>query len=198
MSKWLNDINLIGNKVKLMPLALSHREALLDAAADGALWNLWFTSVPSIDNIDQYLETALNDHAANRALPFVVIDLTQDKVIGATRFCNVVPQDRRLEIGYTWYAKSYQRTGVNMECKYLLLQHAFEHLDAIAVEFRTHWHNHASRRAISRLGAKQDGILRNHRIVADGSIRDTVVFSIIESEWKAVKKSLEYEMNRAR
>jgi RimJ/RimL family protein N-acetyltransferase len=124
----------------------------------------------------------------------VVIDLKTDEIIGSTRFCNATPQFRRVEIGYTWYAKSYQRTGVNTECELLLLRHAFEHLHAIAVEFRTNWHNHASRNATLRLGAKQDGVLRNHRIDTEGIMRDTVIFSIIDTEWPAVKKNLKYKM----
>jgi RimJ/RimL family protein N-acetyltransferase len=129
-------------------------------------------------------------------MPFVVREKETGKVIGSTRYCNVDEVNQRLEIGYTWYAKSYQRTSVNTECKYLLLTHAFEKLDAIAVEFRTHWHNHASRAAIARLGAKLDGVLRNHQKSADGVYRDTVVFSIINLEWPVVKKSLEYKLSK--
>lgn len=124
------------------------------------------------------------------------LDKSTGKIIGTTRYCNIDVPNKRLEIGYTWYAKSYQKTGVNKACKYLLLQHAFEKLNAIAVEFRTHWHNHPSRTAILKLGAKQDGILRSHRIQADGSLRDTVVFSIIQPEWTTVKKSLEFQMHK--
>lgn len=196
MIDWDKDTILEGGKVKLVPLALEHRDALLNAAADGKLWELWFTSVPSEATIDKYLQTALNQQENKSSLPFVIVDKETNNVIGSTRYCNIESSNRRLEIGFTWYAKSYQRTGVNTECKYLLLKNAFENYKAIAVEFRTHWQNHKSRNAILRLGAKQDGILRNHRILGDGSLRDTVVFSIIESEWKTVKKSLEYEMDR--
>jgi len=128
------------------------------------------------------------------SLPFVVIDNDNGKIIGATRFCNASADSRRVEIGYTWYSTSYQRTSVNTECKLLLLTYAFEALDAIAVEFRTHWHNEKSRKAITRLGAKQDGVLRNHSIQADGAYRDTVVFSIINLEWPTVKKSLQFKL----
>ena len=193
---WLTPITLQTPNVKLIPLLPSHKEELLAAAADGQLWGLWYTSVPSPTTIDAYLDFALNEQAHQRALPFAVIDIKSNKIIGATRYCNAEPEHRRLEIGYTWYAKSYQRTGVNTACKYLLLAHAFEQLKTVAVEFRTHWHNHRSRSAISRLGAKQDGILRNHRIDADRCLRDTVVFSIIEHEWPAVKKFLAFEMNK--
>lgn len=198
MKKWLSPTNLEGNLVKLIPLSLSHKNALLEAASDGELWNLWFTSVPSQEKIDEYLNYAFSEQEENRALPFAIIDKKTDKIIGSTRFCNVVESNRRVEIGYTWYSKSYQRTGINTECKYLLLQYAFENLKCIAVEFRTNWYNQASRKAILRLGAKQDGVLRNHQIDANGMLRDTVVFSIIESEWQAVKKLLEFEMSRKR
>lgn len=196
MELWLNEVQLTGNLATLLPLARSHRDALVAAAADGNLWELWFTGVPSESTIDQYLDKALSERNTGSALPFVVMDNETGRVIGSTRYCNVSTENRRLEIGYTWYAKSYQRTAVNSECKLLLLSHAFEALDAIAVEFRTHWHNHASRNAIARLGAKQDGILRNHSIEPDGAFRDTVVFSIINSEWPSVKKSLRYKLTR--
>jgi len=124
------------------------------------------------------------------------LDKNNGDIIGSTRYYNVQPEHRRLEIGYTWYAKKYQRTGVNTECKYLMLKYAFEDLNCIAVQFLTNWHNLRSRAAIVRLGAKQDGVLRNHRLNADGSCRDTVVFSIIEQEWQSVKKSLKYEMKK--
>ncbi|MPR33711.1 GNAT family N-acetyltransferase [Salmonirosea aquatica] len=196
MPNWLNPIQLEGQKVDLVPLEKSHRDDLLLAAADGELWNIWYTSVPSESTIDKYLETALQEQADGKSLPFVVVDREKGTLIGTTRYCNAEPEHRRLEIGYTWYAKSFQRTGVNTECKYLLLRHAFESLDTIAVEFRTNWFNYRSRNAILRLGAKQDGVLRNHRIDKDGILRDTVVFSIIQPEWKTVKRSLEYEMGR--
>lgn len=125
---------------------------------------------------------------------FAVIDNATQKIIGSTRYCNADAINKRIEIGYTWYAKSFQRTGINTECKYLLLTHAFETLNVIAVEFRTHWHNQASRTAIARLGAKQDGVLRNHQKSAEGVYRDTVVFSIIDLEWSAVKTNLQFKM----
>ncbi|MEL7120301.1 MAG: GNAT family protein [Bacteroidota bacterium] len=193
---WPSKVELVGQKVKLVPLEAAHKEALLEAASDGKLWELWYTSVPSTATIDQYLNFAFSERELAKATPFVVIDKSTDKLIGSTRYCNIDQSNKRLEIGYTWYAQSYQRTGVNTECKYLLLQYAFEELGYIAVEFRTHWYNYRSRRAIARLGAKQDGVLRNHRLYPDGSTRDTVVFSIIDREWLAVKNSLEYEMER--
>jgi len=195
MTKWLNEIELEGSLVKLIPLRRDHREDLLRAAADGELWKLWYTSVPSEKTIDAYINWVLSEWEKDKALPFVVVDKKTNKIIGSTRFCNATPEHRRVELGYTWYAKSFQKTGVNTECKYLLLTHAFDTLDCIAVEFRTHWHNVASRNAIARLGAKQDGVLRNHQIDAEGAIRDTVVFSILRDEWQVVKKSLLFRMN---
>lgn len=191
----IKDLHIEGNLVRLEPMDNVHRNDLLSAATDGQLWDLWFTSVPSESSIDDYMSKAFRDRDQGLAYPFVIFRKADNKIVGSTRYCNMEPANRRLEIGYTWYAQSVQRTGVNTECKYLLLRHAFEQLDLIAVEFRTHWYNTKSRNAILRLGAKQDGVLRNHRIDADGAIRDTVVFSIIRDEWLAVKKSLEFKMN---
>lgn len=196
MNTWLTPVTLTGETVILMPLAPEHKDALVHAASDGELWTLWYTSVPSAETIDQYLRKAFSDQEQQTALPFVVIDKQSGKVIGATRFCNVESASRRLEIGYTWYSESVQRTGVNTECKHLLLEHAFEVRNAIAVEFRTNWYNFPSRKAIARLGAKQDGVLRNHRIDHEGNLRDTVVFSIISGEWPGVKRSLRFQMER--
>ncbi|MBM1107529.1 GNAT family N-acetyltransferase [Aurantibacter crassamenti] len=196
MSAWLKEVELIGEVVKLTPLKASHKQQLLAAASDGELWNLWYTWVPSKNDIDSFIEIALAQKENQTALPFVVIDLKSDKVIGTTRFMNADSENRRLEIGSTWYAASSQRTGINTECKYLLLQHAFEKLNCIAIEFRTNWFNYRSRNAILRLGAKQDGVLRNHRIDSNGILRDTVVFSIISMEWPVIKKSLKYEIDK--
>ncbi len=193
MSNWLKHIKLEGELVKLIPLAKAHKNDLLEAAADGELWDLWYTSVPSAETIEAYIDFALSENEQQRAHAFVVVDKTGNRIIGSTRYCNAINQNR-LEIGYTWYAQSFQRTAVNTECKYLLLCHAFEQLHCIAVEFRTHWHNFVSRKAIARLGAKQDGVLRNHLQQADGSYRDTVVFSITGEEWPTVKKSLAYRL----
>ena len=194
MKKWLNNIQLEGDLVKLLPLTRDHKNNLIHAAADGELWNLWYTSVPSKDNVDAYIDFALSENEAQRAHAFVVIDKSSNKVVGSTRYCNAI-NNNRIEIGYTWYAKSTQRTGINTECKSLLLTHAFESLNCIAVEFRTNWHNMPSRNAILRLGAKQDGVLRNHLLDADGTYRDTVVFSITKEEWPTVKKSLKFKIS---
>ena len=192
---WLYETTFTGKLVTLIPLKREHTNAMLEASSDGELWNLWYTSAPSSKTIDAYLDKAFSDQEAGAALLFAVVDNATQKIIGTTRYCNADNLNHRVEIGYTWYAKSYQRTGVNTECKYLLLTHAFETLNAIAVEFRTHWHNQASRTAIARLGAKQDGILRNHQKNAEGIYRDTVVFSIIDQEWLTVKKNLEYKIS---
>jgi N-acetyltransferase len=194
MTEWLHDAELDGQLVKLIPLQKVHRDDLLQAAADGQLWNLWYTTVPSNTTIDEYIKFALDEKQNQRALPFIVINKATNSVIGTTRYCNAVPNHRRVEIGYTFYAKSHQQSGVNTECKFLLLSYAFEKLSCIAVEFRTNWHNQASRAAIARLGAKQDGVLRNHMVDADGTLRDTVVFSITREEWSAVKKLLKFKM----
>lgn len=196
MANWLKNTELEGQKVTLIPLTEIHKNDLLKAAADGNLWELWFTSVPSNETIEPYIAKALNDFKKGTALPFVIIHKKSGEIIGTTRYCNAEADHKRVEIGYTWYAKTFQRTGVNTECKYLLLKYAFEELGCIAVELRTNWFNLPSRAAISRLGAKQDGILRNHQVNADGSYRDTVVFSITNLEWIGVKKSLEFEMKK--
>ncbi|MEM8847746.1 MAG: GNAT family protein [Bacteroidota bacterium] len=196
MTKWLNPVELEGNLVKLLPLTESYNSEILDAASDGNLWEIWYTSVPSKDSLDAYVDFALQQESEGLALPFVVIEKASGQVVGSTRYCSVDAHNRRVEIGYTWYAQRVQRTGINTECKHLLLQHAFETLDAIAVEFKTNFFNFPSRNAILRLGAKQDGIIRNHRIDKMGNIRDTVLFSILNSEWPVVKTSLEYKMNK--
>lgn len=184
-----------GQYISLMPLQMDHEESLIEAATDGQLWNLWFTSIPTPLTTKSYIETALEEQSQNKSLPFVVIRNSDQKIVGTTRYMNIEPMVRRLEIGSTWYAQSAQRTPVNTECKFLLLQFAFESVDCIAVEFRTNWFNEKSRNAILRLGAKQDGVLRNHRILADGTYRDTVVFSILNSEWPGVKRNLMYRLS---
>ena len=196
MKKWLNKIELERNSVKLVPLSLIHLDALTDAVKNGALWDLWYTSAPEPENVKSYIETAVNEYENGLSMPFAVIRTSDHKVIGTTRYMNADAKNKRLEIGTTWYSESVQRTGINTACKYLLLQYAFEELHCIAVEFRTHWHNIQSRNAIERLGAKQDGVLRNHILDKYGCLRDTVVFSILNSEWNTVKKSLEFKMNK--
>jgi RimJ/RimL family protein N-acetyltransferase len=195
-SPWIEPVVLEGRHVVLEPLQPDHVPALQTAAADGELWRLWYTSVPGPETTEAYVEQALAGQRAHTAMPFAVRHRDDGEVIGSTRYCRIDATNRRLEVGYTWYAKRYQRTAVNGECKLLLLRHAFETLGAIAVELRTHWHNHPSRTAIARLGAKQDGVLRNHMIMPDGTYRDTVVFSIIEGEWPSVRRGLEHRLER--
>ncbi|HEY3532383.1 MAG TPA: GNAT family protein [Casimicrobiaceae bacterium] len=197
-SRFIEPVTLRGAHVTLEPLADEHLDAIRAAAADGELWNLWYTSVPAPEKAAQWLAATLEMRERDGALPFVVRDNATGDVVGSTRYFNVDAINRRLEIGHTWYAKRVQRTAVNTECKLLLLTHAFETLRCIAVEFRTHWFNHASRAAILRLGAKQDGVLRNHQLLADGSRRDTVVFSIVDGEWLAVKRHLQHLLSRPR
>jgi RimJ/RimL family protein N-acetyltransferase len=157
------------------------------------LWRLWYTAVPSPDGMAAEIDRRLGLQATGSMLPFTVFD-ADGRVVGMTTYMNIDAKNRRVEIGSTWYAKSAQRTPLNTECKLMLLSHAFETLDCIAVEFRTGFFNYASRRAIERLGAKQDGILRSHQHYADGSLRDTVVFSIVAHEWPAVKRHLEFKL----
>ena len=194
-TSWLQPVKLKGHHVRLEPLRAEHADALRVALADGELWRLWYTAVPTSKSMDAYIATALAERDAGVSMPFVVRE-ADGTIVGCTRYCNVDALNRRLEIGYTWYAAHVQRTGLNTEAKLLLLRHAFEKLDCIAVEFRTNWFNQRSRTAIARLGAKQDGVLRNHKLMADGSYRDTVVFSIIASEWPAVKRNLQFMLDR--
>jgi RimJ/RimL family protein N-acetyltransferase len=196
MTRWIEPITLTGAHVVLEPLAHEHEAALARAAADGELWNLWYTAVPAPGATRAYIDTALAMREDSGAMPFAVREAASGEIVGSTRFFNVEAAHRRLEIGHTWYAKRVQRTALNTEAKLLLLGHAFETLQAIAVEFRTHFMNHASRTAIARLGAKQDGILRNHQIGRDSVVRDTVVFSIIENEWPAVRANLRFRLGR--
>lgn len=196
MNKWLNKIELKSENLKLEPLDLTHVAGLTNAVKDGELWNLWYTSAPEPQKVRSYIDKAIKEFEDDKSLPFAIIDLNKNQIVGTTRFMNADRINRRIEIGTTWYAKSSQRTGTNTQCKYLLLKYAFETLKCIAVEFRTHWHNTQSRLAITKLGAKQDGILRNHKFDKTGNLRDTVVFSIIDSEWNTVKQSLEFKINK--
>lgn len=193
MNPWLTEIELTGEHASLIPIQADHRDALVAVAMTDELWKFWYTEIPTEKTIDRYMQKAFDDKAAGKALPFVVVDHASDSIVGTTRFLEADSVNKRLEIGKTWYAKRVQRTAVNTECKLLLLRHAFEQLESIAVEFRTHWHNHASRTALERLGAKQDGVLRNHQLI-DGCYRDTVVFSIINQEWPTVRRTLLYKL----
>ena len=191
---WLEPVSLRGTHARLEPLSQQHCDGLTEAARDGDLWKLWYTAVPRAEGMGQEIDRRLGLQASGAMLPFTVFD-ADGKIAGMTTYMNVDAANRRVEIGSTWYAKRVQRSGLNTQCKLLLLAHAFEKLDCIAVEFRTHFFNHQSRRAIERLGAKQDGILRNHQIAPNGTLRDTVVFSIIASEWPTVRAHLTYQLN---
>ncbi len=196
MDNWIAPVTLDGEVVTLEPLERAHVGALREAASDGELWRLWYTSVPSPETAERYVDAALEMREREGALPFVVRRRQDARIVGCTRFMHVEPAHRRLEIGSTWYSASVQRTAVNAECKLLLLGHAFDRLDAIAVELRTHFLNHASRRAIERLGAKLDGVLRQHMIMPNGTLRDTCVYSIVAAEWPAVREGLRLRLGR--
>ncbi len=190
----LSPVTLTGDLVTLEPLHPDHHDELVAAASDGRLWELWYTSVPSPETMRSTIAAKL---AEATTLPFTVRSNATGRAVGMTTYLNIEDDVPRLEIGSTWTAASAQRTGVNAESKLLLLTHAFEVLGCLAVEFRTHWHNQQSRAAIARLGAKQDGVLRNHRRLPDGSLRDTVVFSILDSEWPAVRARLRHRLARS-
>jgi RimJ/RimL family protein N-acetyltransferase len=191
---WLEPVTLRGAHARLEPLSHEHRDALVEAAKDGELWKLWYTTVPKSEAMDKEIDRRLDLQAKGSMLPFTVFD-AEGRISGMTTYMNVDAANRRVEIGSTWYAVRVQRSALNTQCKLLLLTHAFEALDCIAVEFRTHFFNHQSRRGIERLGAKQDGILRSHQIAPNGTLRDTVVYSIIASEWPTVKAHLNYQLN---
>lgn len=192
--QFLHPITLKGQYATLEPLSMDHHDALIAAVSDGKLWKLWYTSIPKPENMRAEIERRLKLQEQGSMLPFVTRRHDTGALCGMTTYMNADPVHRRLEIGSTWTAASAQRTGINTECKLMLLSHAFESLHCIAVEFRTHWVNQQSRAAILRLGAKQDGILRNHQRSPDGSLRDTVVFSITESEWPTIKRHLQFKL----
>jgi len=189
------DIVLAGKHARLVPLEPSHDEAMRLAARDGELWRLWYTNVPSPERMRDDIARRLDLKAKGAMLPFAVLDAA-GVCAGMTSYMNVDAVNRRIEIGSTWYARRVQRTALNTECKLMLLGHAFDVLDCIAVEFRTSFLNHQSRRAIERLGAKLDGVLRSHQRHADGSLRDTCVYSIIACEWPAVRAHLHFQLSR--
>jgi N-acetyltransferase len=191
---WPDPVTLRGEHARLEPLSHAQHDGLVDAVKDGELWRLWYTSVPKPETMTKEIDRRLGLQKAGAMLPFTVFD-AGGKAAGMTTYMNVDAANRRVEIGSTWYAKRVQRTPLNTQCKLLLLSHAFEAIDCIAVEFRTHFFNHQSRRAIERLGAKQDGILRNHQITPNGTLRDTVVYSIIAAEWPTVKAHLTFQLN---
>ncbi|HEX5081555.1 MAG TPA: GNAT family protein [Blastocatellia bacterium] len=192
----INPITLEGFGVRLEPLAHEHHDDLIAAAADGKLWELWFTAVPEPDRTAAYIRTALTGWQEGHRLPWAVRELTTGRVIGSTSYHDIAPAIDRVEIGYTWYAKRWQRSHVNTTCKLLLLGHAFDALGCKVVGLRTDNFNLASQRAIEALGAKKDGVVRHHAPRRDGSVRDTVFYSILAGEWPDVKRYLELRLAR--
>jgi RimJ/RimL family protein N-acetyltransferase len=185
-----------GRGIRLEPLAEAHHDALVAAASDGRLWDLWYTAVAAPEGMRDYIASALRGQRDGHMLPWVVRDLARDVVIGATRYHDIAPAVDRVEIGYTWYAKSRQRTHVNTTCKLLLLAHAFETLGCQVVGLRTDNFNFRSQRAIEALGAKKDGVIRHHALRRDGTVRDTVMYSILAREWRDVRRHLELRLDR--
>jgi RimJ/RimL family protein N-acetyltransferase len=194
---WPAPVTLAGIHTRLVPLEAAHAASLADAVRDGELWKLWYTSIPSPEGMAAEIERRLALQAAGSMLPFAVLD-SGGTPVGMTTYMHIDAVHKRVEIGSTWYAARVQRTPLNTECKLLLLEHAFDALDCIAVEFRTHRLNTQSRRAIERLGAQLDGILRSHQRAANGSLRDTAVYSITAAEWPAVKAHLQWQLARPR
>ncbi len=192
----LSPVTLEGRGIRLEPLQPDHEKALSAAAADGELWNLWYTVVPGLEETKGYIVDALAGQKAGHMLPWAVRELTTDKIIGSTRYHDILPDVDRVEIGYTWYAATWQRSHVNTTCKLLLMTHAFETLGCKVVGLRTDNFNFASQRAIEALGAKKDGVLRHHRKRRDGTVRDSVMYSILASEWPDVKRHLEFRLAR--
>lgn len=198
MGVWPDLFSVKGKYVDVVPLSLDHLDDLTEAAADGELHRLWYTTVPKPENMANEIDRRLALRAQGSMLPFAIIEQKSGKAVGMTTYMNVDANNRRVEIGSTWYRQSVQRSPFNTECKLLLLQHAFEKLDCVCVEFRTHFINTQSRRAIERLGAKLDGILRSNMVMANGTIRDTAVYSIIASEWPTVKTHLQWQLEKPR
>ena len=194
---WLAPVTLQGAHAALLPLSVEHLAGLQDATRDGELWQLWYTAVPSPEGMAAEIERRLGLQAKGSMLPFTVLD-ADGRVAGMTTYMNVDATHRRVEIGSTWYARRVQRSALNTECKLMLLRHAFEALHCIAVEFRTHRLNTQSRRAIERLGAQLDGMLRSHQVGPDGSLRDTAVYSIVAAEWPTVHAHLRFQLGRPR
>lgn len=195
---WLEPITLKAPGVRLELLDQRHHDDLVEATKDGELWTLWYTSVPTPDGVAAEIQRRLELFEQQLMLPYAIIEEVSNKAVGMTTFMNVDVSNRRVEIGSTWLRKSVQGTGLNTQCKLLLLTHAFEEMDCIAVEFRTHFFNRQSRAGIERLGAKLDGILRSHQISPNGTLRDTCVYSIIASEWPTVKAHLTFQATRSR
>lgn len=195
------DTTLAGQHVRLVPLRQEHHDDLVEAVRDGELWKLWYTAIPTPEGMAAEIQRRLSLQKTGSMLPFAVLN-PEGQAVGMTTYMNIDAANRRVEIGSTWYRRAMQRTPLNTEAKRLLLAHAFETLHCIAVEFRTHWFNHASRRGIERLGAKLDGVLRSHQINrhpdAPGALRDTCVYSIVAHEWPSVKAHLDFQLSKPR
>ena len=190
------EVTLEGRYVRLEPLSAEHEKGLCQAISDGALWNLFVTLVPHVDDIDKFLFNAYSTHESGDGLAFATIDKATNQIAGSTRFMKANLANKRVEIGFTFLGKSFQKTRINTEAKLLMLTHAFETLNLNRVEFLTDYLNNTSRNAILRLGAKEEGILRNHMIMPDGRVRDSVLFSIIKNEWAGVKQNLMYKLTQ--
>jgi RimJ/RimL family protein N-acetyltransferase len=191
-----DSVTLAGRHASLVPLSRTHLADLTEAVKDGELWNLWYTSVPSPEGMGAEIDRRLELQRLGAMVPFAVIAADSGQAVGMTTYMHIDAANQRLEIGSTWYRRRVQRTGINTECKLMLLTHAFERLNCIAVEFRTHFFNRQSRAGIERLGAKLDGILRQHMMGRDGTLRDTCVYSIIDAEWATVKTHLQAKLAR--
>lgn len=195
MPAWIShDLVLQGQRATLEPMQIKHIQPLALAAADGELWNLMFTTVPTVAEMPNMVEKALANRDAGRELPFVVRRLSDQKIVGTTRYYFLSPEHRNLSIGFTWYSKSVHRTAINTECKLMLLRYAFERLSCISVAWHTDDLNHNSQKAIQRLGAKFEGVLRNHKIMPDGRLRNTHCYSMLDSEWPESKAFLEQRL----
>ena len=189
-------ITLEGYGMRLEPLTADHHDALQAASADGELWELWFTSVPEPDRVGEYIARALDGQEKGHMLPWVVRELRSNTIAGTTRYHDIVPEIDRVEIGWTWYAKRWQRTHVNTACKLLLFEHAFDSLGCKVVGLRTDNFNYASQRAIERLGAKREGVLRHHQARRDGTVRDSYMYSVLATEWPDVRRHLRLRLSR--
>jgi RimJ/RimL family protein N-acetyltransferase len=195
---WPEPVTLRDTRVTLEPLAHRHCDDLAAAVKNGELWQLWYTFIPTPEKMAAEIDRRLGLQAAGSMLPFTAVDNSTGKAVGMTTYMNVDAPNKRVEIGSTWYGRSVQRSDLNTQCKRLLLTHAFEALGCIAVEFRTHFFNHQSRRGIERLGAKLDGVLRSHQVAPNGTLRDTCVYSIVAAEWPTVKAHLNYQLSKPR
>jgi RimJ/RimL family protein N-acetyltransferase len=195
---WIEPITLRSAHAILVPLSQAHHDDLVEAVKDGELWKLWYTTIPEPAAVRAEIDRRLDLQSKGSMLPFAVLNPTTGRAVGVTSYMNIDAANRRVEIGSTWYRHSVQRTALNTDCKLLLLTHAFESLYCIAVEFRTHFFNHQSRRGIERLGAKLDGVLRSHQIMPNTTLRDTCVYSIIATEWPTVKAHLNFQFSRPR